>query len=147
MSSHAAHWLPEILLETVDRKTTPLYFLWDFHNKTLGLVHDKRLFLKKTSVFGIACEVNVEVNNGLILICNLLILLFPYLKLFSSITRLRFRKKEKKSAHKQIMLTEESTCRSAPPLNQQLSVHYVPAVINLVWQIQLGSGWRAGVLS
>lgn len=24
-------------------------------------------FLKKTSVFGITCEVNVEVNNGLIL--------------------------------------------------------------------------------
>lgn len=49
----------------MDRKTTPLYFLWDFHNRTLGLHLDKRGFLKKTSVFSITCDVNVELIVGL----------------------------------------------------------------------------------
>lgn len=121
MGSHAAHWLTEILLETVDRKTTPLYFHWDFQSQTSGPGHDKCLFWNKKgekkelywSYFHLNRPVNME------------------------LTGLERKKTE----------IRESMCGSAPPLNQQLSALYVLTVINLVWQIQPRSGWRAGVLS
>lgn len=60
----------DIIRDSGQKNNTSLFSL-ELPNKTLGLVHDKCLFLKKTSVFRITREEeNVDVNSCLILKCK-----------------------------------------------------------------------------